>query len=79
MPPKVEAKPEPKSETKAVDAKSSEPVRSVLPAHQRELDAAISSITKQYGDGAIMRLGEIAALHKIEVISTGSLGLDLAL
>src|SRR3984957_11633873 len=49
------------------------------PAHARELEAAISSITKSYGDGAIMRLGDARALVKIEVISTGSLAVDLAL
>jgi recombination protein RecA len=89
MPPKSESKPaEPKSEPKQeakIEAKPEakavvvDQVRSLTPARQRELDAAISSITKQYGDGAIMRLGEVAASHKIEVIPTGSLGLDLAL
>ncbi len=48
-------------------------------AHARELEAAISSITKSYGDGAIMRLGEAHALKKIEVIPTGALAVDLAL
>lgn len=87
MPPKSESKPaEPKSELKSepkteakTEAKPAEALRSLTPARQRELDAAISSITKQYGDGAIMRLGEVAAFHRIEVIPTGSLGLDLAL
>jgi recombination protein RecA len=45
----------------------------------RELEAAISTITKNYGDGAIMRLGEAHALKKIEVIPTGALAVDLAL
>ncbi len=45
----------------------------------RELDAAISSITKSYGEGAIMRLGDAQAHVKIEVIPTGALALDLAL
>ncbi len=45
----------------------------------RELDAAISSITKTYGDGAIMRLGDAQAHVKIDVIPTGALALDLAL
>ncbi|HXC34539.1 MAG TPA: hypothetical protein VNV43_01610, partial [Candidatus Acidoferrales bacterium] len=44
----------------------------------RELEAAISTITKSYGDGAIMRLGE-ANLKKIEVIPTGALAVDIAL
>lgn len=45
----------------------------------RELEAAISTITKSYGDGAIMRLGDAHALKKIEVIPTGALAVDLAL
>ncbi len=91
MPPKPESKPadpksEPKLDVKAEakpeskpESKPAEAPRPVNPARQRELDAAISSIHKQYGDGAIMRLGEVAAFHRIEVIPTGSLGLDLAL
>ncbi len=81
MPPKNEAKAaEPKAtETKAAEAKVADAARVISPTRQRELDTAISTITKQFGEGAIMRLGAIAALHKIEVISTGSLGLDLAL
>jgi recombination protein RecA len=47
--------------------------------HSRELEAAISSITKSYGEGSIMRLGDARALVKIEVIPTGALALDLAL
>src|SRR5689334_23148533 len=46
---------------------------------QRDLDAAISSITKAYGDGAIMRLGDARAARQIEVIPTGALAVDLAL
>jgi recombination protein RecA len=46
---------------------------------RRELDAAISSITKSYGEGAIMRLGDARAQRKIDVISTGAIGLDIAL
>ncbi|MCC6748841.1 MAG: recombinase RecA [Deltaproteobacteria bacterium] len=41
--------------------------------------AAVAAIEKQYGKGAIMRLGEKGAAPEVEVISTGSLGLDLAL
>jgi recombination protein RecA len=46
---------------------------------QRDLDAAISAITKAYGDGSIMRLGDARAQIKIDVIPTGALGVDLAL
>src|SRR5437773_4885624 len=49
------------------------------PARQRDLDAAISTITKAYGEGSIMRLGDERAKVKIDVIPTGALGLDLAL
>jgi recombination protein RecA len=45
----------------------------------RELDQAISSITKQFGDGAIMRLGDDQAKIPIDVIPTGSLAVDIAL
>jgi len=48
-------------------------------ARDRELEAAISTITKAYGEGAIMRLGAAQALKKIEVIPTGGLAVDLAL
>src|SRR5450432_796598 len=46
---------------------------------ERELESAISSITKAYGDGAIMRLGDARAQVKIDVIPTGGLAIDLAL
>jgi recombination protein RecA len=45
---------------------------------QKALDAAVSQIKKQFGDGAVMRLGESARLA-VEAIPTGSLALDLAL
>ncbi|MCX8092073.1 MAG: recombinase RecA [Verrucomicrobiae bacterium] len=43
------------------------------------MEAAIANITKTYGEGSIMRLGDARALSRIEVIPTGSLALDLAL
>jgi recombination protein RecA len=48
-------------------------------SHTRELDAAIATITKSYGEGSIMRLGDARAQVKIDVIPTGSLAMDLAL
>src|SRR6516225_9481115 len=48
-------------------------------ARERELESAISSITKSYGEGAIMRLGDAHAQKKIDVIPTGALAVDLAL
>src|SRR6058998_1266056 len=79
MPPaKVAEKPE--KTDKPEKAADIAPVESrVNPARQRDLDAAISSITKAYGEGSIMRLGDARALRKIDVIPTGALGVDLAL
>ena len=48
-------------------------------SHSRELEAAISTITKSYGEGSIMRLGDARAQVKIDIIPTGSLAVDLAL
>ena len=45
---------------------------------EKALDAALEQIRKQYGDGALMRLGEATHLA-VETIPTGSLALDLAL
>lgn len=46
---------------------------------KRALDTAINQIEKQFGKGSIMKLGEAASKTNIEVIPTGSLGLDIAL
>jgi recombination protein RecA len=70
MPPK-------NAEKSSVDTKSD--TAKVTAARQRDLDAAITSITKAYGEGSIMRLGDARAQSRIEVIPTGALGLDLAL
>ena len=45
---------------------------------RKNLDLAVSSITKQFGEGSIMRLGD-AQRMKVETLSTGSLAIDLAL
>src|SRR5258706_528478 len=76
MPPKTAEKPERAEKTPEVKIAD---VSRMNPARQRDLDAAISSITKAYGDGSIMRLGDAHALKKIDVIPTGALGVDLAL
>ncbi|OPX18388.1 recombinase RecA [candidate division WOR-3 bacterium 4484_100] len=46
---------------------------------EKVLNLAISQIEKQFGKGSIMRLGEKGAKVKVDVIPTGSLGLDYAL
>jgi len=45
---------------------------------EKALEAAVDEITKRYGEGAVMRLGEATHLM-VEAIPTGSLALDLAL
>jgi recombination protein RecA len=45
----------------------------------KALAAALSQIEKQFGKGSIMRLGDADIVKDIEVVSTGSLGLDIAL
>ena len=45
----------------------------------KALEAALSQIEKQFGKGSIMRLGDADIEKDIDVVSTGSLGLDIAL
>ena len=46
---------------------------------EKAIDLAVSQIERQFGKGSIMKLGEGSLLKDIPVISTGSLGLDIAL
>jgi recombination protein RecA len=46
---------------------------------QKALSAALAQIEKQFGKGSVMRLAEGAVIEDIQVVSTGSLGLDIAL
>jgi len=47
---------------------------------KKALSAALGQIEKQFGKGSVMRLGDAsAAMYDIEAVSTGSLGLDVAL
>ena len=73
MPPKAAEKAVETKDTKAAEAAK------ISAAKQRDLESAISTITKSYGDGAIMRLGSAQAQKAIEVIPTGALAVDLAL
>jgi len=48
--------------------------------HKRKaLSAALGQIEKQFGKGSVMRMGDVNAARDVEVVSTGSLGLDVAL
>jgi recombination protein RecA len=73
MPPKTTEKTAEKANDKAAETAR------LSAAKERELEAAISTITKTYGEGSIMRLGDAHALKQIEVIPTGALAVDLAL
>ena len=46
---------------------------------KKALSAALSQIERQFGKGAVMRMGDVGAVRDIDVVSTGSLGLDIAL
>ena len=46
---------------------------------KKALEAALSQIEKNYGKGSVMKLGDPENIVEIESISTGSLGLDVAL
>jgi recombination protein RecA len=45
----------------------------------KALQAALAQIEKQFGKGSIMKMGEGLAIDDIQTVSTGSLGLDIAL
>src|SRR5829696_5017440 len=46
---------------------------------KKALIAALGQIEKQFGKGSVMRLGDAGATYDVEALSTGSLGLDIAL
>ena len=55
------------------------PVKALNTEKAKALQAALQQIEKQFGKGSIMRLGEGEVIEDIQVVSTGSLGLDIAL
>jgi recombination protein RecA len=55
------------------------PAKTLNPEKAKALQAALAQIEKQFGKGSIMRLGEGEVIEDIQVVSTGSLGLDIAL
>lgn len=60
-------------------AKSTKPEFVENSNKKEALQAALVAIEKQFGKGAVMKLGESRATQNIEVIQTGALGLDIAL
>jgi recombination protein RecA len=67
-----------KAAEKPADTKSTEAAKASA-ARSRDLESAISTIQKSFGEGSIMRLGDAQAQRQIEVIPTGALALDIAL
>ena len=64
---------------KSKKARGAEPRKSEMdPGRARALDAVLGNITKRFGEGSIMRLGEATHLQ-VETIPTGSLAIDIAL
>ncbi len=55
------------------------PVKALNTEKAKALQAALAQIDKQFGKGSIMRLGDGEVVEAIEAVSTGSLGLDIAL
>jgi len=53
--------------------------KTLNPEKAKALQVALAQIEKQFGKGSIMRLGEGEVIEDIQVVSTGSLGLDVAL
>ncbi|MEQ1843637.1 MAG: recombinase RecA, partial [Verrucomicrobiales bacterium] len=66
--------------SKAAPAKTAPAAASstAVVAREKNIDLALSAITKQFGEGSIMRLGSNHKM-KVETLSTGSLAIDLAL
>jgi len=55
------------------------PVKQLNTEKAKALQAALAQIEKQFGKGSIMRLADGEVIEDIQVVSTGSLGLDVAL
>src|SRR4051795_6307871 len=49
------------------------------PEKSKALAAALAQIEKQFGKGSVMRMADGAVAEEVQVVSTGSLGLDIAL
>ncbi|AOS43972.1 recombinase A [Lacunisphaera limnophila] len=67
-----------KADKSKSDSRVATAEKSANPAREKNIELAVSSITKQFGDGSIMRLGSNSKM-KVETLSTGSLAIDLML
>ena len=68
-----------KNATAATPATAAPAVSALNAEKAKALQAALAQIEKQFGKGSIMRLGDGEQIEDIQVVSTGSLGLDIAL
>ncbi len=60
------------------DKSSKTETKMITPGREKNIELAVSSITKQFGEGSIMRLGSNTRMN-IETLSTGSLAIDMML
>jgi recombination protein RecA len=67
-----------KADKSRSDSRIASAEKSANPAREKNIELAVSAITKQFGEGSIMRLGSNTHM-KVETLSTGSLAIDLAL
>src|SRR5437660_4455761 len=63
---------------KVMADRSSTFVSTATTEREKAIEQALNQIERRFGKGAIMKLGEVSKIH-VEVISTGSIALDLAL
>ena len=63
----------------SIEGKSTEKGTGSSDQREKAIELAVSSIEKQYGKGAIMRLGDDQKAPEVQVVPTGSLALDIAL
>ena len=65
--------------TTLASAVGSAPMHGRDPGRDKAIDLALGAIEKQFGKGSIMKMGEAQIANDLSVVSTGSLGLDIAL
>ena len=70
---------EPPPKASAERRKGDETTAKISAERRKALEAALSQIERQFGQGSIMRLGEGAGNQKLDAIPTGSIALDIAL
>jgi recombination protein RecA len=73
------AQPDHRSHAPAVDHRGNAATAATAQARDKAIDLTLATIDKQFGKGAIMRLGKDPIDREVHVVPTGSLGLDLAL